>query len=143
MPISERLGAHVKRVEQELMTAKNAAVKPAGLTVPQFSALLVLTENPGISAAALARSCRVTPQTMTTILQNLLATGLIERTQHPWHRNVLETRLTAAGVAAVDKADEKASAVERRLAAEFTTEERDMLISLLGRCSAVLTKEVD
>lgn len=143
MPMSERLGAHLKRVEQELMTAKHAAVKPAGLTVPQYAALLVLTEQPGISAAALARACLVTPQTMTTILQNLLSLGLVERTPHPVHRNVLETRLTGTGAAAVDRADVRAVAVERRLADEFTAEERATLVALLGRCSTALAGGVD
>jgi DNA-binding MarR family transcriptional regulator len=141
MPASERLGGDIKRVEQELMAAKAAAVKPGGLTVPQYAALLALTENPGIPAAALARLLLVTPQTMTTILQNLVGMGLIERTPHPWHRNVLETRLTEAGKAAFDRADEKAAAIERRLADAFTDEERATLRALLTRCSQVLTEQ--
>jgi DNA-binding MarR family transcriptional regulator len=141
LPASERLGGDLKQVVDDLMTAKQAAVKPAGLTVPQYAALLFLSENAGISAAALARLCHVTPQTMTTILQNLEAGGLIVRTQHPWHRNMLETRLTEAGTAAFEKADARAAAVERRLAAEFTDEELATLRSMLTRCSAAITKE--
>src|SRR2546421_420187 len=139
MPMDQRLGGHIKRVEQDLMAAKNAAVKEAGLTVPQYAALLVLWENPGISAAGLARGCQVTPQTMTTILQNLEAQGLIERTQHPWHRNVMGIRLTEAGQAAFDRADARAVPVERRLAAAFTPDEYQTLVKLLARCSEVLT----
>ena len=45
MSFEERLGSHLKRVEQELQAAKAAAVKPAGLTVPQYAALFVLDEN--------------------------------------------------------------------------------------------------
>jgi DNA-binding MarR family transcriptional regulator len=140
MPISERLGGDVKQVYEDLMTAKQAAVKPAGLTVPQYAALLWLIDNPGISAAALARLSHVTPQTMTTILQNLESAGLIARTPHPWHRNMLETRLTDAGLAAFTQADDRAVAVERRLAAEFTDEERRTLRALLARCSTALTQ---
>jgi DNA-binding MarR family transcriptional regulator len=140
MPISERLGGNLKQVVDDLMTAKQAAVKPAGLTVPQYAALLWLIDNPGISAAALARLCHVTPQTMTTILQNLESAGLIARTPHPWHRNMLETRLTEAGEAAFNQADERAVAVERRLAAAFTDDERKMLRDLLARCSTALTQ---
>src|SRR3954454_11381659 len=139
MPIDQRLGGHIKRVEQELMAAKSAAVKESGLTVPQYAALLVLWESPGISAAGLARGCQVTPQTMTTILQNLESQGLIERTQHPWHRNVMEIRLTEAGEAAFNKADAKAVPLERRLAAAFSPEEYQTLVTLLARCSEVLT----
>ncbi|TCO65404.1 MarR family winged helix-turn-helix transcriptional regulator [Actinocrispum wychmicini] len=141
MPIAERLGGDLKQVVDDLMTVKHAAVKPAGLTVPQYAALLYLIDNAGISAAALARLCHVTPQTMTTILQNLESAGLIARTPHPWHRNMLETRLTEAGLAAFETADARATAVEQRLAAEFTDEERETLKSLLARCSAVLTQQ--
>ena len=139
MPIDDRLGFHLKRVELELMAVKHAALKPSGLTVPQYSALLLLNGQEGISGAALARGCLVTPQTMSTILGNLEAKGLVERSQHPWHRNVLETRLTEEGKKALEVADAAATAIEKRLNATFTDREREQLVSLLGRCSAELT----
>jgi DNA-binding MarR family transcriptional regulator len=141
MPVSERLGSHLKRAEQALNATKNAVLKPAGVTVAQYAALIHLTENPGISAAALARLCGVTPPTMNTVLRNLQDRGLIERTPHAWHRNVLETRLTDEGRSVMADADERAVRVERALAAEFTDEERDTLVGLLGRCVELLERE--
>ncbi|MFI5735729.1 MarR family winged helix-turn-helix transcriptional regulator [Kribbella sp. NPDC051587] len=141
MSFDERLASHLKRVEQDLQAAKAAAVKPAGLTVPQYAALFVLDEQPGISAAELARRCLVTPQTMTTILRNLEASTLIERTPHPLHKHVIETRPTPAGRKALDQADERATGVERRLAAAFSDEERDVLRALLARVSETLTTD--
>ncbi|MFZ3472637.1 MarR family winged helix-turn-helix transcriptional regulator [Streptomyces sp. 4.24] len=138
MPPEERLGSHIKRAEQALLGAKNTAVKPAAVTVPQYAALLWLAEKPGISAAALARLCGVTPPTMNTVLKNLQERGLIERTPHELHRNVLETRLTGEGRAVMEVADAGAVAVERALAAEFSGEERESLIRLLGRCADAL-----
>ncbi|MEU6715673.1 MarR family transcriptional regulator [Nonomuraea sp. NPDC046802] len=138
MPLNERLGAHLKRAVQAVDTAKHAALKPAGVTVPQYAALAYLGERPGISAAALARACGVTPPTMTTVLKNLQEQGLIERTPHEWHRNILETRLTEAGERTLADADARAVRVERGLDAEFTPEERETLIALLARCVAVL-----
>ncbi|GAA1594196.1 MULTISPECIES: MarR family winged helix-turn-helix transcriptional regulator [Streptomyces] len=138
MSPEERIGSHVKRAEQALLAAKNAALRPAGVTVPQYAALLWLAEKPGISAAALARLCGVTPPTMTTVLKNLQERGLVERSPHEWHRNVLETRLTAEGRAAMEQADAGAVRVERALAAAFTDEERDLLVRLLGRCAEAL-----
>ncbi|MDL4777551.1 MarR family winged helix-turn-helix transcriptional regulator [Actinomadura xylanilytica] len=133
MPVSERLGSHLKRAEQALNATKHAVLKPAGLTVPQYAALLHLSENPGMSAAALARACGVTPPTINTVLKNLQERGLIARTPHEWHRNVLETRLTEAGARTMADADACAVRVERGLAAEFSAEEREALIALLGR----------
>ncbi|MFC8515953.1 MarR family winged helix-turn-helix transcriptional regulator [Streptomyces sp. NPDC057257] len=141
MPASERLGSHLKLAEQALMATKAAVLKPAGVTVAQYSALLHLSENPGISAAALARLCGVTPPTINTILNNLQDRGLIERTPHEWHRNVLETRLTDTGREVMADADARAVRVERALAAEFTDGEREALVGLLGRCVEVLEKE--
>jgi DNA-binding MarR family transcriptional regulator len=141
MPARERLGLDIKRVEQELMAAKNAAVRTAGVTVPQYAALFALADTPGISAAALARACLVTPQAMAVVLRNLQDHGLVERTPHPWHRNLLETRLTEAGRLALDKADREAVAIERRIARAFTAEERATLRSLLARCSQAIRSD--
>ncbi|MFC7328218.1 MarR family winged helix-turn-helix transcriptional regulator [Marinactinospora rubrisoli] len=138
MPLAERLGSHLKRTVRALDSAKQAALKPVGLTVPQYAALLELDENPGISAAALARACGVTPPTMNTVLRNLQDQGLIERTTHEWHRNVLEIRLTDKGREAVNRADARAVPLERGLAAEFTPEERKTLLALLARCADYL-----
>ncbi|MFJ8197552.1 MarR family winged helix-turn-helix transcriptional regulator [Streptomyces sp. NPDC096152] len=141
MPASERLGSHIKRAEQALNATKTAVLRPAGLTVAQYAALLHLSDNPGISAAALARLCGVTPPTMNTVLKNLQDRALIERTPHEWHRNVLETRLTDEGRVVMADADARAVRVERALAAEFTDEERETLTRLLGRCVGLLEKE--
>lgn len=138
MPAAERLGSYIKRAEQALIAAKTAALKPFGLTVPQFSALLHLAENPGISAAALARLAGVTPPTMNTVLGNLEGRGLVERTPHEWHRNVLETRLTDAGRALTVEADARAIAVERALAAQFTDAEVAAVKDLLTRSADLL-----
>ncbi|MBB4917082.1 MarR family winged helix-turn-helix transcriptional regulator [Streptosporangium saharense] len=138
LPVSERLGSHLKRAEQALSAAKNAALKQAGLTVSQYAALMHLSANPGISAAALARACAVTPPTMNTVLKNLQEHGLVERTPHEWHRNVLETRITEKGSRVLAAADPRAVRVERGLAAEFTPEERETLVALLGRCVTFL-----
>jgi DNA-binding MarR family transcriptional regulator len=141
MPASERLGSHLKRAEQALNATKAAVLKPAGLTVAQYAALLHLSDNPGISAAALARLCGVTPPTMNTVLKNLQDRDLITRSPHEWHRNVLETRLTDAGRAVMAEADTAAVRVERALAAEFTDAEREALTGLLARCVSVLEEQ--
>ncbi|TMR03095.1 MarR family transcriptional regulator [Nonomuraea turkmeniaca] len=138
MPAGERLGMDIKRTEQSLMSAKHLAVRSAGLTVPQYAALFALADNPGISGAALARTCLVTPQAMTVVLKNLEERGLIERSPHPWHRNILETRLTEAGRTALELADERAVVVERAIAAEFTEGERATLRELLARCEQAI-----
>jgi DNA-binding MarR family transcriptional regulator len=138
MPPHERLGLHIKRVEQELMATKHAALRPLGLTVPQYGVLYTLAEHPGISAAALARACLVTPQTIATVLTNLQAKALITRRPHPWHRKVSEVQLTDQGHHLLSQADAEAVAIERELADGYTPEERAQLIELLARASSRL-----
>ncbi|MEU6657630.1 MarR family transcriptional regulator [Streptomyces sp. NPDC046821] len=141
MPPEVRLGLDIKRAEQSLMTAKSSAVRVADLTVAQYATLLALAQHPGISAAALARACLVTPQAMTAMLKTLQARGLIERSAHPWHQRVLETRLTEDGQRALTCADKEAVRIERRLADEFTAEEQDMLRALLARCVQAIERD--
>ncbi|TJZ99677.1 MarR family transcriptional regulator [Actinacidiphila oryziradicis] len=141
MTADERLGMDIKRTEQALMTAKSAALKGVGLTVAQYAALFVLAENPGISGAALARTCLVTPQAMAAVLKNLEERGLVARSAHPWHQKMLETRLTDTGRETVRLADEQAVRIERRLANEFTPQERNTLRGLLARCVTVIQQD--
>ncbi|WP_328903469.1 MarR family transcriptional regulator [Streptomyces sp. NBC_00441] len=134
MTAGERLGLDIKRAEQALMAAKSAALKDAGLTVAQYAALLALSDNPGISGAALARACLVTPQAMAGVLKHLEERGLIARSAHPYHQKMLETRLTEEGTETLRHADERAVRIERRIADALTPGERDTLRDLLARC---------
>ncbi|NEC67833.1 MarR family transcriptional regulator [Streptomyces sp. SID9727] len=134
MTAGERLGLDIKRAEQALMAAKSAALKDAGLTVAQYAALLALSDNPGISGAALARTCLVTPQAMAGVLKHLEERGLIARSAHPYHQKMLETRLTESGTQTLRRADERAVRIERRIADALAPEERDTLRDLLARC---------
>jgi DNA-binding MarR family transcriptional regulator len=88
---------------------------------------------PGQSAAQLARTAAVSPQTMATILANLETKGLISRTPSALHSKVLVTRLTEEGEALIKKADAAARAVEIRLARGFSGNEQAQLRNLLER----------
>jgi DNA-binding MarR family transcriptional regulator len=138
MPPEQRIGLHIKRAEQELIAVKSTALRPFGLTVPQYSALVYIADQSGISAAALARACLVTPQTMATVLANLESKKLITRQPHPWHRNASELALTPHGRQLLQQADAAASAIEQGIADAFTPEERARLIEMLGRVSGHL-----
>ncbi|KAB8162119.1 MarR family transcriptional regulator [Streptomyces sp. 3MP-14] len=138
LPVDERIGHHIKRAEQHVIAAKHAALRPIGLSVPQYTVLLVLSTESGLTGAALARRCLVTPQTTSAVLRTMERDGLIERVPHPVHRHVLETRLTALGRAKLRRADEAAVAVEQRLGELFTEEEFASFIEFLGRCSTAL-----
>jgi DNA-binding MarR family transcriptional regulator len=138
LPLEKRIGHHVKRVEQELIAAKHAALRTFNLTVPQYTVMLVLSEEPGLSGALLARRCLVTPQTMSSVLGTLESRGLITRIPHPMHKHILETRLTRAGRSLLSQADEAAIKIEQLLSDAFSEAETATLLELLARCSTAL-----
>jgi DNA-binding MarR family transcriptional regulator len=144
--VDDRLGHMVKSLEQELSGAKDAALRPMGLTVPQYSALLVIADTPGISGAELARRCLVTPQTMTTVLGNLTVKGLIERRTVPGQGRAMETTITAAGKRLLGRADKKILEVEELLNGQLSKADQQSLRKLLEKCRsafATVTAQVE
>lgn len=83
----------------------------------------------------------MTPQAMAAVLKHLEERGLIARSVHPWHQKMLETRLTEAGTQVLREADEQAVRIERRIADEFTPQERDALRELLARCVTAIQRD--
>lgn len=138
LPIERRIGHAVKRAEQALMARKSQALRAVDLTVAQYSALMILAENPGLSGAQLARRCFVTPQTMAAILTNLEAKELVTRRASSVHSNVFQATLTRRGRALMRKADRLAVEIESSLAGAFTPAEQDQLMALLERVTAML-----
>jgi DNA-binding MarR family transcriptional regulator len=136
--IGDRLGHLIKRAEQALIARKTAVLREFDLTVPQYAALLILASTDGMSAAQLARESMVTPQTMSTVLTNLEAKGLIEREQSSMHHKLVVNRVTPAGKAQLRRADAAALRVEGQLATAYSDNERAQLTELLDRAIAVL-----
>ncbi|MFC7331449.1 MarR family winged helix-turn-helix transcriptional regulator [Marinactinospora rubrisoli] len=139
--VETRLGTFVKRAEQALMAEKADALRPFGLSVPQYAVMYALSIAPGCSGAQLARVCYVTPQSMASLLSTLESKKLVERRPSEVHAQVMVTRLTRSGHALLRKADAAALAVEARLSAAFTPEEESLLRRLLQRATDTLAAE--
>ncbi|MCM1970566.1 MarR family transcriptional regulator [Streptomyces sp. ZAF1911] len=134
----ERLGRHIKQVEQELTSAKHVALRPFKINVPQYSVLYALLQEPGLSGAVLARRCMVTPQTMSSVLSTLESHALVERKPHPVHSHILEARLTRSGRSLIAKADAAVAEVEQLLTDCFDNAEEKRFLEYLERCSQAL-----
>jgi DNA-binding MarR family transcriptional regulator len=123
----------LKRAEQSMLSAKSQALKPAGLTVAQYVALDALETDPGITAASLARACLVSPQAMMVVLKAMDEQGLIVRSPHARHPNVLELRLTEVGGEALQRGRELVAPIERRLNDAIPAGDAQILTALLER----------
>jgi DNA-binding MarR family transcriptional regulator len=129
----ERLGMLVKRAEQAMVRTKGAALKSVGLSPSQFVALFELDQQPGITAATLARACLVTPQAMMILLKTMEQQGLITRSSHPRHPNVLELHMTEVGREALHAARERVDPIEQRVFGAFSAKETAAFRGLLSR----------
>jgi DNA-binding MarR family transcriptional regulator len=136
--LESRIGYQLKRVQHDLRMGMEGRLRELEVTPPQYAALSVLAEEPGLSNATLARRSFVTPQTMNQILFRLEAAGLVERRAHPEHGRVLQAFLTEEGEKLRQECAGRVDAVEERMVSGLSQDERSNLLELLRRCSAAL-----
>jgi DNA-binding MarR family transcriptional regulator len=104
-------------------TAMELALRPHGLTAPQFAVLSVLARNPGASNADLARACNTTPQAMNGVLATLERAHMIERHAHPTHGRILQVMLTDGGRRTLEAAQPAVRQLEREAEQNYTADE--------------------
>jgi DNA-binding MarR family transcriptional regulator len=131
----------VKRAEQAMVRSKSIALKFVGLTPAQYVALVELDQQPGITAASLARACLVTPQAMMILLKTMDQQGLISRSAHPRHPNVLELHMTDVGREALREARERVDPIEERVFGAFSAKDLASFRELLSRFIEAFEKE--
>lgn len=136
-----RVGYQMKRAQHALRLRMDGALRPVGITTPWYAALSVLEEEPGVSGAALARRCFVTPQTMNVILAKLEGADLVERRPPPEQGRVLRTYLTERGEGRVARAHGIVEAIEEQMLAGLDANERLKLAEALRGCADSLTPD--
>ena len=138
IPAEEYLCTRIRRAEQALMSHHEAVLRRYGLTMTQYTVLLAISREGGMSGAQLARLAGVTQQTMATVLSGLEAKQLITRQPSPVHAKVLIAALTAQGQEVLDRAYREVNVLERAFADTFTRAEHAALSDLLERATTVL-----
>jgi DNA-binding MarR family transcriptional regulator len=129
----------LKQVELAVRFRLDELLRPAGLTVLQYTALTVLERHPNLTSAQLARNSFVTAQTMSDMVTALRAQGLIERSRDPEDRRRLVLALTPDGQALLDRFRGQVDALEKEMLAGLTaTQARQLRTSLLS-CRTALS----
>lgn len=141
IPVEEYLCTRIRRAEQALMAHHEAVLRGHGLTMTQYTVLLAISREGGMSGAQLARACGVTQQTMATVLTGLQARGLIVRQASPVHAKVMIATLTGAGQELLDRAYQEVIVLERALTSAFTPDEHTALCELLESATTILTQQ--
>ncbi|GAA4225896.1 DNA-binding MarR family transcriptional regulator [Streptosporangium album] len=131
------LSFHLKRAEQALIARKANAVRALDLTEPQCKVLGYLADGTAKSCTQLSREALVTSQTMTGIVKNLEAKGLVERHASPDHGRVMLVSLTGAGAERAAAAGDFSRSVEAGLRQAMTEDDYAQLLGLLDRVAEV------
>jgi DNA-binding MarR family transcriptional regulator len=113
----------LRQAWQALSGAMDVALRPHGLTGPQYGVLSVLAREPGASGADLARACSTTPQAMNGVLATLERESLIDRRPHPTHGRILQATLTSEGHRRLEAAHPAMRTLRREIERDFTSDE--------------------
>ncbi|MGP3921273.1 MarR family winged helix-turn-helix transcriptional regulator [Nonomuraea sp. 10N515B] len=141
MTAEEYLCTRIRRAEQALMAHHEAALRTYGLTMTQYTVLLTLSRDDGMSGAQLARACGVTQQSMATVLTGMQAKGLIDRQPSPVHAKVMIATLTDTGQRHLNGAYQEVNALEKAFIDTFTPVEHRQFCDLLDRATETLIEQ--
>jgi len=136
--LDSSVGYVLKQAAAALRGAMDTALRPLGLSVPQYACLELLGQRPGLSAAELARGAFVTRQSMHTVLQGLEDRGLLERPSAAPHGRALPTRLTDEGARLLARASHLVAEVEGRMIAALPAGDAERLHRDLTTCAEAL-----
>ncbi|BBX89719.1 MarR family transcriptional regulator [Mycolicibacterium boenickei] len=128
-------GYLVKRVQQSLRRNCDAALRPTGLSMAQYTVLRALADHPQASAAELARLCFVTRQSLQDVLSGLRADALVEESAGPQRGRARSLQLTAAGKRRLGGAHAAVLRVEQDMLNGIPGKAQRELASLLLRCA--------
>lgn len=92
------IGYLLRQTIHAFNTAMENGLRRYGLTSPQYGALFVLAEEPGLSAADVARAMGTTPQAANLLISGMVREELVRREPHPTHGRILEIFPTDEGM---------------------------------------------
>jgi DNA-binding MarR family transcriptional regulator len=127
------LGYGLKRAFNAMQAEVNATLAPLGLRMITFSALAVIRDAPGISAAGLAQVLGLERPNLVLVLDELEGAGLITRTRARTDRRTHELRTTVAGRKLAERASVALAAQELRMTEGLDASQREAVRAALAR----------
>jgi DNA-binding MarR family transcriptional regulator len=128
--LAQAVGARVER-----------DVRRLDLSSTQSLALILLNLAPGLTVADIARRTTMTPQSMGTAVNGLIADGLVETSSSEHDRRVRRLRLTADGARQAARAEEIISRVTNDMLAAVDPGQRDMAREIITRMLRTLNPD--
>jgi DNA-binding MarR family transcriptional regulator len=113
-----------------------------GLTITQLRVLFILRENEGLPARSIAETLRVTPSTLTRIMDRLVRDQLITREEDPADRRLVRHYLTEIARDAVEAIERQARERMDKVLTRLTPDQTEVLLEGLGHL-AVASETVE
>jgi DNA-binding MarR family transcriptional regulator len=137
VPTSQRAAAAVLAVFKTsswLLREVSPVFAEHGITATRFDALEALSCHGGAAKPAELRDMLHLPaQTITSVLDQLQAAGLVKRSPHPSDRRSTMAELTPAGRQAIDRLCPALIDIEEDCMSALSQAEQDQLIGLLAK----------
>jgi DNA-binding MarR family transcriptional regulator len=127
------VGYRVRKAYSYLFQTFTLMLRDVGLAPGQYSVLLLIALNPGLSQMALAEATGLDGSTIVPITNRFVKLGWIRRVRRKDDRRFYELRIAQAGQAVLDEARPIIEAHERNLVAGLSEAECRTLIELLSR----------
>lgn len=118
------LGYLLHRVGAALRPEVTAALRPLGLSLPEFVCMRILSLYPGMSSAELSRYGNVTPQAMNTVLRRLEDLGAVSRPASVPSGRALPATLTSAGRTLLKRAEAAVREADARILGKLSAAEQ-------------------
>jgi DNA-binding MarR family transcriptional regulator len=136
----QRVGLLFRSVNVNFREAIESALRDleVDLSFAQISTLSILSANPGINGAQLARHSLVSPQAMTSVLRLLSERRLVERRPHPHSLRADSWTITPKGEKWVERSREAFDVVTTRMLAGLSAQEIVRLEKFLRECAQAL-----
>ena len=134
------LGYQLKHVQAALRARMDEALRPLGLSAPQYLCLELLSRAPGASTSDLAREAFVTRQTMSTLLRTLVDRGLAQRAAQASSGRALPVQLTPEGRSLLKEASKVTKEIERVMVAPLSETQLRTVREAMSACIAALEK---
>ncbi len=125
------VGYHMKRAFNVVQTDLTKTLKPFDLRMITYSALVTISENPGLRQSQLADAIDIERPNLVVIIDELERRDLIVRDRVPNDRRAYALKTTPLGDRLLSKAFKSVVAHEEELLASLSPEERTNLISAL------------
>jgi DNA-binding MarR family transcriptional regulator len=132
-PLLDHIGYRLKRAYAYSIQTWDALFQDLGLAYGQYSVLLLISLNPGLSQLRLAEAVGLDGSTVVPITNRFVSLGWIRRLRRRDDRRTYSLRVTTAGQKVLDRARTILEAHEEDLVSPLTAQERMTLFQILSK----------